>query len=165
MVERRRLEGRAAGNPKRAPSPKKRAAEEREIADTKAAAEREAGRPAKATMHKLANEFEAAVGGIVETVFVGLDRARGRGECAPPRRPDTTLQYRRRRGLGVGGSLRQCSIGCLRQPREMTSSIGEIGRQVQASSRIAGQAVKQAEATDVRIAENCPRPPGASAMS
>jgi hypothetical protein len=46
----------------------------------------------------------------------------------------------------------------------MATSINEIGRQVRIPTRIATEAVDQAEKTDARIA-NCRRPPTASATS
>jgi methyl-accepting chemotaxis protein len=45
---------------------------------------------------------------------------------------------------------------------ELSGSVAEIGRQVQASSRIAADAVQQAQRT-VHGSPNCSRPPAASA--
>jgi methyl-accepting chemotaxis protein len=100
-------------------------------ADAAAAATR------KADMVKLADEFEAAIGGIVNTV----SSASSQLESAAGTLTATADGTEELSGLVASAA------------EEMSASVVEIGRQVHASERIAGEAVKQAEKTDARITE------------
>ncbi len=128
----------------------KRAAEEREAAERKASAEREEA-ARRAAMVKLANEFEAAVGGIIETVSSAsteLEAAAG----TLTKTADTTQQL----STVVASASEEASANVqsvASATEEMTSSVREIGRQVQESSKIASEAVRQAQQTDARINE------------
>ena len=114
-------------------------------------AERRAAAQRKADMHKLADEFQAAVGGIVETVSSAsteLEAAAG------------TLTKTAERTQSLSGSVAAASEeasanvqSVASASEELAGSVSEIARQVQASSQIAGEAVKQAEKTDGRISE------------
>jgi methyl-accepting chemotaxis protein len=148
-IERTRLEGEQKNNEARAAADK-RSAEEREAAEKQAAVEREEA-ARKAAMVKLANAFEAAVGGIIETVSSAsteLEAAAGTlTETA-----DTTQQL----STVVASASEEASANVrsvATATEEMSSSVREIGQQVQESSRIAGEAVRQAEQTDARINE------------
>jgi methyl-accepting chemotaxis protein len=128
----------------------KRTAEERDVADRKAAAEREEA-ARTAAMRKLADEFEAAVGNIIETVSSAsteLEAAAG----TLSRTADTTQQLS---GIVASASEEASSNvqSVASATEEMTSSVREISRQVQESSDIAKEAVNQAERTDARIGE------------
>jgi methyl-accepting chemotaxis protein len=139
-AERKDAEARAAAD--------KRTAEERAQAEKQAAAEREET-ARKAAMHKLANEFEAAVGNIIETVSSSATEL----EAAAGTLTKTADTTQRLTGI-VASASEEASANVqsvASATEEMTSSINEIGRQVQNSSRIAGEAVKQAEQTDARI--------------
>ncbi len=128
----------------------KKASEERTAAEKQAAAEREEA-TRKAVMHKLASEFEAAVGNIIETVSSASTELEASAGTLT-KTADTTQQLS---GM-VAAASEQASANVqsvASATEEMTSSITEIGRQVQESSRIAGEAVKQAERTDGRINE------------
>ena len=141
--------------------------EEQKAAETRSAAERaateEAGRAErieqrkrldeerKHAMNKLADEFEVAVGKIIETVSTAsteLEAAAG----TLTKTADTTQQL-----SGVVATASEEASANVQSAasatEEMTSSISEISRQVQASSKIAGEAVRQAEQTDARINE------------
>ncbi|EJW09834.1 Methyl-accepting chemotaxis receptor protein [Rhodovulum sp. PH10] len=100
-------------------------------------------------MHKLAHDFEAAVGGIVGTVSSAATELEATAGTLT-RTADLTRQ--------MAGTVTTASDEASTNVQavaaatdEMTSSIGEIGRQVQASSRIADEAVRQAEKTDARV--------------
>jgi len=141
-AEQREAESRAAAD--------KRSAEEREAAEKKAAAEREEA-ARKAAMRKLANEFEAAVGNIIDTVSSAsteLEAAAG----TLTKTADTTQQLS---GMVAAASEEASSNvqSVASATEEMTSSVSEISRQVQESSNIAREAVKQAQKTDARIGE------------
>ena len=116
-----------------------------------AAMEQRAAIERKAAMHKLADEFQAAVGEIVETVSSAsteLEAAAG----TLTKTADTTQKLS---GV-VAAASEQASANVqsvASATEEMASSVSEIARQVQESSRIASEAVTQAEKTDARIAE------------
>jgi methyl-accepting chemotaxis protein len=114
-------------------------------------AETRAGALRKAEMARLADEFQGAVGGIVDAVSTassGLEAAAG----TLTRTAETTLQL-----AGVVASASEEASANVQSvasaTEEMTGSVNEIARQVQESSRIAGEAVDQAGRTDARIAE------------
>jgi methyl-accepting chemotaxis protein len=122
-----------------------REAEAKQAEEARIAAER------KADMHKLADSFEAAVGGIVETVSSASTELEATA---------TTLTHTAERTQELSGSVAAASEQASTNVQsvasatdEMASSVNEISRQVQESSRIANEAVKQAERTDARIGE------------
>jgi methyl-accepting chemotaxis protein len=103
----------------------------------------------KADMHRLADQFQAAVGEIVGTVASASTEL----EAAA-----TTLTHTadntQRLSTAVAAASEEASTNVqsvASASEELTSSVNEIARQVQESSRIAGQAVTQAKATDARI--------------
>ncbi|MFD2184901.1 methyl-accepting chemotaxis protein [Rhodoplanes azumiensis] len=118
---------------------------ERHAAEARGAAER------KALMQKLAGDFEGAVGGIVETVSTAsteLEAAAG----TLTRTAETTQAL----STAVAAASGQASANVqsvASATDQMTASVHEISRQVQESSRIAAEAVRQAEKTDSRIVE------------
>jgi methyl-accepting chemotaxis protein len=130
------------------------AAAEREAATVREAQERQATAAReeasrKAMTHKLADDFERAVGQIVETVSAAAAELEASAGTLT-KSADTTQQLS---GLvssaSEGASANVQSVASATE--EMSSSIGEIARQVRESSRIAVEAVKQAEKTDARI--------------
>ncbi|WP_111357238.1 methyl-accepting chemotaxis protein [Rhodoplanes elegans] len=117
-----------------------------------AEAERKAASAAeerKALMEKVAAEFEAVVGGVVETVSSSSSQLESVA-TALTRAADTTQE----KAGAVSAASEEASTNVqavAAATNEMTSSIGEISRQVQTSSRIAGEAVNQAARTDARV--------------
>jgi methyl-accepting chemotaxis protein len=118
---------------------------EQKEAEQRAAAQR------KADMHKLADEFQQAVGNIVDTVSSAsteLEAAAGT--------LTKTAEVTQELSSTVAAASEQASANVqsvASATEEMTTSVNEISRQVQESSKIAGEAVKQAQATDSRINE------------
>ena len=103
----------------------------------------------KADMQKLADEFETAVGDIVDTVSSAATELEASASTLT-RSAETTQKL----STVVAEASEEASVNVqsvASATEEMTTSITEIGRQVQESSRIAGEAVKQAEKTDGRI--------------
>jgi methyl-accepting chemotaxis protein len=103
----------------------------------------------KANMQKLANEFESAVGNIVNTVSSAATELEASAGTLT-RSAETTQKLT----SVVAEASEEASVNVqsvATATEEMTSSISEIGRQVLESSRIAGEAVGQAEKTDARI--------------
>jgi methyl-accepting chemotaxis protein len=105
----------------------------------------------KSAMHKLADEFEVAVGKIIEMVSSASTELEAEAGTLT-KTAETTQQL-----SGVVATASEDASANVQSAasatEEMSSSIGEISRQVQASSRIAGEAVRQAEKTDGRINE------------
>ncbi len=115
------------------------------------AMEERAAKERKAAMHKLADEFQSAVGEIVETVSSASTEL----EAAAGTLTKTAETTQKLSGM-VAAASEQASANVqsvASATEEMTSSVTEIARQVQESSRIASEAVKQAEKTDARIGE------------
>ena len=121
------------------------ASAERKTAREKAEAER------KVAMARLANEFEQAVGKIVDTVSttsMELESAAG----SMSKTAETTQQL----SAAVASASEESSTNVqsvASATDEMAASVSEISRQVQESSRIATEAVGQARKTDARISE------------
>ena len=105
----------------------------------------------KADMIKLADAFQAAVGGIVSSV----SHASGELEAAAGQLSHTAVETQQLSGM-VASASDEASANVdavAAAAEEMSASVTEISRQVHDSSRIAGDAVKQAEHTDARITE------------
>jgi methyl-accepting chemotaxis protein len=105
----------------------------------------------KAEMIKLADAFQAAVGGIVNTVSAASSQL----EAAAGTLSGTAEQTQELSGMVAAASEEaSTNVGAVASAAEqMSASVTEISRQVHDSSRIAADAVKQAEQTDVRINE------------
>ncbi|EJW13567.1 methyl-accepting chemotaxis sensory transducer [Rhodovulum sp. PH10] len=121
----------------------RREAREREEAERAAAAER------KAATLALADRLEAAV---VE-VLVRIGGTATELEATAGRLTETAERTRAMsQSVAVASGETSANVGAVAGATdEMASSIDEIGRQVQASHRIADRAVKQVEATDARV--------------
>jgi methyl-accepting chemotaxis protein len=101
--------------------------------------------------HKLADDFQATAGAIIEIVFSTSTQL----EAAANTLTKTAETTQSLSGT-VASASEQASANVqsvASATEEMTSSVNEIARQVQESSKIAAQAVQQAERTDARIAE------------
>jgi methyl-accepting chemotaxis protein len=125
-----------------------KAAEEREVARHRAAEEKAAA-DKQAAMHMLASQFQAAVGNIVDQ----LSGAATELEGAAGTLTQTAEVTQRLSGVVAGASSQasQNVQSVAAATDEMTSSVGEIGRQMQESGKIAAEAVTQASKTDARI--------------
>ena len=105
----------------------------------------------KADMHKLAGDFEAAVGTIIETVASAasqLEVAAG----TLTHSADSAQQ----RSVAVASASEEASTNVqsvASATEEMASSVNEISRQVQDSARMANEAVDQARQTNDRVSE------------
>jgi methyl-accepting chemotaxis protein len=123
----------------------------RELETTAAETEKRNAAQRKADMHKLADQFQAAVGGIIDTV----SSASAQLEAAANTLTKTAEVTQDLSGA-VAAASEQASANVqsvASSTEEMTASVNEISRQVQESSRIAGDAVNQAQRTDARINE------------
>jgi methyl-accepting chemotaxis protein len=103
----------------------------------------------KADMLQLADGFQAAVGGIVNTV----SSASRELETAAGTLTENAEETQQLSGM-VAAASEEASTNVesvASAAEEMSASVSEISRQVHDSSRIANDAVKQAERTDARI--------------
>jgi methyl-accepting chemotaxis protein len=105
----------------------------------------------KSDMNKLANEFEGAVGQIVETVSSAsseLEASAGTLTSTAERAQELTTMVA---AASEEASTNVQSVASATE--EMASSVNEISRQVQDSARMAGDAVDQARKTNDRVGE------------
>jgi methyl-accepting chemotaxis protein len=105
----------------------------------------------KATMVKLADEFQAAVGNIVDMVSDSATELEATASTLM-KTAETTQQL----SSVVASTSEQASANVqsvATATEEMSASVHEIARQMGESSRIASQAVSQAEKTDLRVNE------------
>jgi methyl-accepting chemotaxis protein len=120
-------------------------------AQAQAEDERATGARRKHDMHRLAGEFEAAIGNIIDAVSSAATEL----EAAA-----TTLTKAAETTQDLSGTVAAASEEASAHVNsvasatdELSGSVGEIATQVRESSRIAGDAVHQAQRTDARIAE------------
>jgi methyl-accepting chemotaxis protein len=118
---------------------------EQKEAEVHAAAQR------KADMHKLADNFQAAVGDIIETVSSASTELEAAANTLTKTAESTQALSGTVAAASEEASTNVQSVASATE--EMTSSVNEISRQVQESAKIAGEAVRQAERTDARITE------------
>ncbi|MET4798026.1 methyl-accepting chemotaxis protein [Bradyrhizobium sp. LB11.1] len=105
----------------------------------------------KADMKRLADDFEGAVGEIIETVSSAATELEA---------SSNTLTRAAERSNGLATSVASASEEASANVQsvssaseEMTSSISEISRQVQESARVADVAVEQAQRTNAQVGE------------
>ncbi|WP_315798103.1 MULTISPECIES: HAMP domain-containing methyl-accepting chemotaxis protein [unclassified Bradyrhizobium] len=120
-------------------------------AETKNAQDAIAARQRKADMQRLAEQFEAAVGEIVNTVSSASSQLE---------QSATTLTQAATRSQGLTTAVASASEEATTNVQsvasateQMASSVTEISRQVQESARIANDAVGQARTTTGRVSE------------
>jgi methyl-accepting chemotaxis protein len=113
--------------------------------------EQRAATERKSEMRRLADEFQAAVGNIVDAVSVAstdLERA--------AKTLSSTADSTQQLSNMVAAASTQASANVqtvASAAEEMSSSVDEIAKRVHESSAIATEAVRQAEKTDARITE------------
>ena len=120
--------------------------EEKKDVEARAALQR------RTDMHRLANEFETAVGEIVETVSSAsteLEASASTLTATAERSQELTTMVA---AASEEASTNVQSVASA-ATEELSSSVNEISRQVQESARIANDAVDQARKTNDRVAE------------
>jgi methyl-accepting chemotaxis protein len=103
----------------------------------------------RAGMNKMADDFESAVGDIVRTVSSAsaeLEASAGSLTTTAEQARDLTTMVANASGEASANVQSVASAA-----EQMASSVAEISRQVQASARMAGEAVEQARATNDRV--------------
>jgi len=120
-------------------------------AEAKAMQDRAAASQRKADMIKLADDFEGAVGEIIETVSSAsteLEASAGTLTSTAVRSQELTTMVA---AASEEASTNVQSVASATE--EMASSVNEISRQVQESARMANEAVDQARRTNDRVGE------------
>ncbi len=123
----------------------------RDEAESKITQDQVAARLRKAEMIKLADDFEGAVGEIVETVSSSstqLEASAGTLTATAERAQELTIMVA---AASEEASTNVQSVASATE--EMASSVNEISRQVQESARMATEAVGQARTTNDRVSE------------
>ncbi|MDO9299359.1 methyl-accepting chemotaxis protein [Bradyrhizobium sp.] len=123
----------------------------RDEAEAKITQDQVAARQRKAEMIKLADDFEGAVGEIVETVSSSstqLEASAGTLTATAERAQELTIMVA---AASEEASTNVQSVASATE--EMASSVNEISRQVQESARMANDAVGQARTTNDRVSE------------
>ncbi len=118
---------------------------EQKEAQARAAAQR------KSDMVDLASQFERAVGGIIDTVSSASNELEATAASLTRTAEMTQQMSATVNSASEAASTNVQAVAAATD--QMTASIGEIGRQVQTSSKIAADAVTQAEKTDARVNE------------
>ena len=115
------------------------------------AMETRAAEQRKSDMMKLANEFEGAVGQIVDTVSSASTELEASAGTLT-----ATSDHSQIRATAVAGASEEAATNVqsvAAATEELSSSVHEISRQVQSAARIAGEAVSQADNTNDRVGE------------
>jgi methyl-accepting chemotaxis protein len=123
----------------------------RDEAEAKIKQDQVAAQQRKKDMIKLADDFESAVGEIIETVSSAsteLEASAGTLTSTAERAQELTTMVA---AASEEASTNVQSVASATE--EMTSSVNEISRQVQDSARMAGEAVDQARKTNDRVSE------------
>jgi methyl-accepting chemotaxis protein len=108
-------------------------------------------RQRKTDMVSLANEFETAVGAIIETVSASSSDL----ETSARTLAATAARSEQLTGMvATASDEASTNVQSVASATEqMASSVNEISRQVQESARMAGEAVDQARSTNARVSE------------
>ena len=120
-------------------------------AETRAAQDQLAARQRRADMVRMADDFESAVGEIIETVSSAsteLEASAGTLTSTAERTQGLTMGVAQA-SEDASGNVRSVASAA----EELSSSVGEISRQVHESARMAGEAVGQARQTNERVGE------------
>jgi len=130
---------------------KQNVVERRRLEDEKAQNEVRSVQERYVALARLADTFSGSVGGIIETVSATATELEAAATTLT-RTAETTHDL----AGAVAGASEDASTNVqsvATAAEELFASVNEIGRQVQQSTTIAAQAVKQAEATDARISD------------
>jgi methyl-accepting chemotaxis protein len=103
----------------------------------------------KAAMQKLAGDFEARVGGIVQTVTSAATELQSTASSM-----SATAEETNRQAAAVAAASEETTTNVqtvAAATEEMSSSVGEIGRQVSQSTEIARRAVVEADKTNASV--------------
>jgi methyl-accepting chemotaxis protein len=114
-----------------------------------AAAENRARQEKKRAMNELADSFQAQVGGIVDTVSSAASEMQTTAQSMTATAEETSRQANVVSAASEEASTNVQTVATAAE--ELSSSIAEISRQVTHSTQIAGQAVQEADRTNVTV--------------
>jgi len=103
----------------------------------------------RTAMNKMADDFEHAVGGIIETVSSAATELQASSQSMT-----VTAEETSRQATVVAAASEQASVNVqtvASATEELASSVQEIGRQVSQSSQIADRAVAEADKTNAKV--------------
>uniref|UniRef100_Q07S22 Methyl-accepting chemotaxis sensory transducer n=1 Tax=Rhodopseudomonas palustris (strain BisA53) TaxID=316055 RepID=Q07S22_RHOP5 len=130
---------------------KTNAVERQRLEADQAAQEARSAAQRKADSNRLANDFEAAIGEIIQTVSSASTELEASATSLT-----STAERSQRLAVAVASASEEASTNVqsvASATEEMSSSVNEISRQVQDSARIANEAVDQARKTNGRVEE------------
>ncbi len=128
---------------------KRNALEKLRMEEEQEAAKKQAEIEKRATLHKLADDFASAVGGIIETVSSAATELQASSQSM-----SATAEETSRQATVVAAASEQASVNVqtvASAAEQLASSVQEIGRQVAQSSQIADRAVGEADKTNVQV--------------
>jgi methyl-accepting chemotaxis protein len=105
----------------------------------------------KTDMNRLADHFESEVGEIITLVSSAASQLEAAAGTLS--RTADTVQTVSHRAADASSDASSSVHSVAAASEELASSVAEIGRQVDSASRIAGEAVDQAQKTDARISQ------------
>ncbi|MEW6643478.1 MAG: globin-coupled sensor protein [Pseudomonadota bacterium] len=106
-------------------------------------------RDRRATLERLANEFEQAVGGVVQGVSAAAEQLQNSAQTMTATAEETATQSNAVADASERATSNVKSVAAATE--ELTSSISEIGRRVNDSARIASEAARDADHTAERM--------------
>lgn len=118
---------------------------EQQIADEKAQAEV----VRKTAMNQMADNFEAAVGGVVQAVSSAAVELQGSAKSMSAAAEETTHQSTAVAAASEEASTNVQTVAAAAE--ELAASVAEIGRRVNESARIAGEAARDADLTASKV--------------
>ncbi len=104
----------------------------------------------RVALNKLADDFEASVGGVVENVASSSDQLQGAAENLSTLSEETHNQASAVSSASTQASENVQAVAATSE--ELTASIGEINRQISQSAEIAGSAVTEASSATEMVA-------------
>lgn len=123
----------------------------RDEVEAKILRDQETARQRRADMHRMADDFEAAVGAIIETVSSASGELEGSAGSLSMTAEQTQGLATRVAKASDEASNNVNSVASAAE--ELSSSVNEIGRQVQESAHMGRAAVDQASRTNGRVQE------------
>ena len=112
-------------------------------------AEKRASGEKRATLHTFANEFQTAVGNVVDLVSSASTELEAAAQTLTKTAGTTQTLSKNVAGASDQASENMQSVAAATE--QLAASVGGIMRQVQESSKIAADAVRQAQQTDARM--------------
>jgi len=124
-------------------------AEIKKMSMAQAEREKQAEEEKRATMNKMADDFQASVGGVVETVSSASTELQASAQSMTGISDDTSKQATAVAAASEEASTNVQTVASAAE--ELSSSISEISRQVSQSTTIAGTAVSAAQKADEMV--------------